>query len=245
MASERPALKYIDPKPQHALKRCLDGASEVWAQMESGSTWVDQIEESVVMKVRVESDWTSHYSRTFTVTVGGPKLLHLGRLFVSDDVGHGALSKQSIADVPAYCREDVAAGKPERNPILVPAINQGRWKGFLVFYDPPIAADDPRTFETGFTLNKEFEKSLGMGGSDGVSLSLQQRAHTHRIKDLKFEFWFHPDLPDVEVSPQFRSTTALSTASRGRHAYRVMTCTYDGQSVINAQAQFSLTLTRS
>jgi hypothetical protein len=166
-------------------------------------------------------------------------------LFVRDDVGHGLLQDVSLSEVEAYCFEKQGPGAPDKHAILVPALNQNRVKGFLVFYDPPIEANSPRTFETGCRLNREFKGTLGMGRQDEVGLVLQQRARTHRINELAIEVWFHPELPEVKVTPGFKANVTRVTANHESRVYRVIRCSLTESLLVSSQAKFVVTLAAS
>jgi hypothetical protein len=100
----------------------------------------------------------------------------------------------SLVDVKFVAKEVTANSSDDL--IRIPAYNQEQEKGFLIFYTPPLSSGPPRTFQTQFEINREFEKTLGRGQPDTVVYSVQALASRHCLK-LTFEILPHVDLPDL------------------------------------------------
>jgi NTE family protein len=200
VASATPVVSFYDPRPHETLEFSLSQAYKLWRSHSSDDLWVDAIDEESVFTVHVEQDWSTRYDRVSTLTVKGKKFLFMARLLavVHDNDNFRGIS---LSELHHICEEILPDGPISLT--CIPAFNEEKRKGFVVFYVPPVAeGQEPRRFHTGFQVSREFASSLAKGEPDHVSCEMKQRAHKHSFK-LKFRFLIDADLPEITFEAGF------------------------------------------
>ena len=177
-SSEEPLISFYDARPHDVLRHSLEQAFALFEKPRTDPRfWVDELDAAVVMTVWIDEAWNARYAYDETLRVRGRRALFFSRLWTkwSDDVPFG----RSLADL-RYAVNEVTAGA-EAPLIHVPAFNKESSKGFVIFFSPPIADGDERSFHTEFSIPGEFAKTLGKGRGDAVGQEFAQLADTHAL----------------------------------------------------------------
>jgi NTE family protein len=196
-SSDRPEIAFYDERPHDVLQSSLTQAFNLMDKYgKDKSFWVESMESDVTYSVRIERDWTVRYEIRETFSVGGTTPLFFSRLRAnwSRELPFG----KSLADLQYSIRE--VRNGTETEVIHIPALNKEASKGFLIFFTPPITNGGARHFRTGFSVPREFAKTLAKGKSDTLSFAVLQNSPQHFLT-LKFQVWADTDLPHLSYRP--------------------------------------------
>jgi NTE family protein len=203
-SSTTPLISFYEPQPQEAFEFSLMQARELWdSYCADHEFWVDELRDTILFTVRVERDWSTSYERKSEIEVSGDKPLVM-TVFKAVGIPSDSPAVLGFMDLPYFYEEITQPGS--RQPARIPAYNDRTTKGFLIFFNPPVSSDQKRrTFRSGFSVDREFAKSVALGYSDEVGLIVPQIAKVHRIR-LTFRLLVDFDLGKMEITPQFPAT---------------------------------------
>jgi NTE family protein len=200
-------VSISDPNPEETLDFSISQAQRLLDIYSGENLWVDELTQHAEFVVRIGEDWSATYDRYVTFTVAGDKPLILQRFRVGGVLQEGNKA-MSLMDLESTC-EEVLPGGAKAPLIRIPAWDSDRQKGFLLFYDPPVTAQNsPRKFHTMFRIPKEFE-SVAAGEQGPISYGTQPLARKHLLK-LTLRVLAHASLPRLVFSSDFGKVPLLA-----------------------------------
>ena len=240
-SSATPLISFYEPRPHETLEYSLQQARSLWEQFSDQALWVDELRTEFTFSVRIEGDWSVQYTRTGGMSVRGPKpplITRSYQLGISSKDGPA-----SFLDIPCFFQETTSG--EVKDLVRIPAINEKERKGFVLFYTPPISAQDanPRVFTTHFTIPQEFADTLGKGHDDEATYSVRQLAKNHTLK-LRFRVLISTSLPEIGCVPDFgKCATCVQGEIYDGTAYRVFECE-TGERPVTGTVSFGMKLYR-
>ena len=243
-SSPNPIISFYEPKPQEAFQFSVSQARQVWDSYYVDQEFlVDEVKDNTEFTVRVERDWSTWYQRKSQVTVHGDRPMIM-TVFKAVGIPSGPSEVLSFMDLQHFC-EEITESEP-RQLMRIPAYNDRVTKGFLIFFSPPILKDQsPRTFRVGFSLEREFAKTVALGYSDEVGLVVPQTARNHWIK-LRVRILVDYELGPMQITPQFPVSAGPvqievdETTGRSYRAYQYEV----PESKVSGMNEFDLNITK-
>ena len=194
MAREKPIAKNLDSKPDEALDFALRSASELYEALDHKESRPQELREQVVIKTRITEHYGSETEIHYEYAVEGdlPLIATRFRLFDLPD-------KQSIVDSKPNVERTDGRGKI----VVLPAINDGREKGYVICFSPPVSSRlGSCSWVSRHRVLGDFLK-LKSREDEVFSYRARARAAKHELK-VVLELRIDAALPGIEPRPTFQ-----------------------------------------